>query len=91
MKMMMDWGKQMAKIQGQMKILSITPKKFESLKLYDAGRYWIEVNVKNSSNTFDVFEFYDIKEDLSVFSSVFVLAISSKYLESETRWYLALK
>ena len=45
--------------------ISITPKKFDSLKLYDAGRYWIEANVRNSSGTFDVFEFYDIKEDLS--------------------------
>ena len=45
--------------------VSITPKKFDSLKLYDAGIYWIEANVKNSSDTFDVFEFYDIKEDLS--------------------------
>jgi len=45
--------------------VSITPKKFDSLKLYDVGRYWIEANVKNSSGTFDVFEFYDIKEDLS--------------------------
>jgi len=45
--------------------MSITPKKFDSLKLYDAGKYWIEVNVKNSSGTFDVFEFYDVKEDLS--------------------------
>jgi len=35
------------------------------LKLYDAGRYWIEVNVRNDSETMDVFEFYDIKEDLS--------------------------
>jgi minor extracellular serine protease Vpr len=45
--------------------ISITPNKFESLKLYDAGRYWIEVNVKNNLDTFDVFELYDIKEDLS--------------------------
>ena len=45
--------------------ISITPNKFESLKLYDAGRYWIEVNVKNNVKTFDVFEFYEIKEDLS--------------------------
>ena len=45
--------------------ISITPKKFESLKLYDAGRYWIEVNVKSDNNTFDVYEVYDIKEDLS--------------------------
>jgi minor extracellular serine protease Vpr len=45
--------------------VSITPKKFDSLKLYDVGRYWIEANVRNSSGTFDVFEFYDIKEDLS--------------------------
>ena len=45
--------------------VSITPKKFDSIKLYDAGRYWIEAKIKNSSDTFDVFEFYDIKEDLS--------------------------
>jgi len=45
--------------------VSITPKKFDSLKLYDGGIYWIEANVRNSSGTFDVFEFYDIKEDLS--------------------------
>ena len=45
--------------------ISITPKKFESLKLYDAGKYWIEVNVKSNENTFDVYEIYDIKEDLS--------------------------
>ena len=35
------------------------------MKLYDAGIYWIEVNLKNNSETFDVYEFYDIKEDLS--------------------------
>ncbi|MDC0199726.1 S8 family serine peptidase, partial [Candidatus Nitrosopelagicus sp.] len=45
--------------------ISITPKKFESLKLYDAGRYWIEANVKSGEKTFDVYEVYDIKEDLS--------------------------
>ena len=45
--------------------ISITPKKFESLKLYDAGKYWIEVNVKNDENTFDMYEVYDIKKDLS--------------------------
>ncbi|MEC7711268.1 MAG: S8 family serine peptidase [Thermoproteota archaeon] len=45
--------------------VSITPNKFESLKLYDAGRYWIEANVRNNSETLDVFEIYDIKEDLS--------------------------
>jgi minor extracellular serine protease Vpr len=45
--------------------ISITPKKFEGLKLYDAGKYWIEANVKNDENTFDVYEVYDIKEDLS--------------------------
>jgi len=45
--------------------VSITPNRFESLKLYDAGTYWIEVNVKNDENTFDVYEVYDIKEDLS--------------------------
>ena len=45
--------------------ISMTPTKFESLKLYDAGNYWIEVNVKSDKNTFDVYEVYDIKEDLS--------------------------
>ena len=45
--------------------ISMTPTKFESLKLYDAGKYWIEVNVKSDKNTFDVYEVYDIKEDLS--------------------------
>jgi len=45
--------------------ISITPKKFESLKLYEAGIYWIEANVKNSNDTFDVYEFYNIKKDLS--------------------------
>jgi len=45
--------------------LSITPDRFDSLKLYDAGKYWIEVNVKNDKNTFDVYEVYEIKEDLS--------------------------
>ena len=32
--------------------ISITPKKFESLKLYEAGIYWIEANLKNSNDTF---------------------------------------
>ena len=45
--------------------ISLTPKKIESLKLYDAGEYWIEVNIRNSSDTFNVFEVYDIKDDLS--------------------------
>ncbi|MDC0041736.1 S8 family serine peptidase [Candidatus Nitrosopelagicus sp.] len=45
--------------------ISITPKKFESLKLYDAGKYWIEVNVKTDENTFDVYEVYEIKKDMS--------------------------
>ena len=45
--------------------LSITPKKFESLKLYDAGRYWIEANIKNDEKTFDVYEVYDVKQDMS--------------------------
>jgi minor extracellular serine protease Vpr len=45
--------------------ISITPKKFESLKLYDAGKYWIEANVRSDGNTFDAYEVYDIKEDLS--------------------------
>ena len=45
--------------------VSITPNKFESLKLYDAGKYWIEANVKSDENTFDVYEVYDIKKDLS--------------------------
>ena len=45
--------------------ISMTPTKFESLKFYDAGEYWIEANVKSGKNTFDVYEVYDIKEDLS--------------------------
>ena len=45
--------------------ISITPKKFETLKLYDAGKYWIEANVKNDKKTFDVYEIYDIEKDLS--------------------------
>ena len=45
--------------------VSITPNKFESLKLYDAGIYWIEANVMSDENTFDVYEVYNIKEDLS--------------------------
>ena len=45
--------------------LSITPKRFESLKLYDAGRYWIEANIKNDEKTFDVYEVYDVKQDMS--------------------------
>ena len=45
--------------------LSITPTKFESLKLYEAGKYWIETNIKNNEETFDVYDVYDIKEDLS--------------------------
>ena len=45
--------------------ISITPKKFESLKLYDPGKYWVEVNVKSSNDTFNVYEFYEIKKDLS--------------------------
>ena len=45
--------------------ISITPNKIESLKLYDPGTYWIEANVKSGKNTFDVYEVYDIKEDLS--------------------------
>ena len=43
--------------------LSITPTKFESLKLYEAGRYWIETNIKNNEETFDVYDVYDIKTD----------------------------
>jgi len=45
--------------------ISITPTKFDSVKLYDSGIYWIEANIKNNSETFNVYEFYDIKEDLS--------------------------
>jgi len=45
--------------------ISITPKTIESLKLYDLGTYWIEANVKSSEDTFDVYEFYEIKKDLS--------------------------
>ena len=43
--------------------LSITPTKFESLKLYEAGKYWIETNIKNNEETFDVYDVYDIKTD----------------------------
>ena len=43
--------------------LSITPTKFESLKLYEAGRYWIETNIKNNEETFDVYDVYDIETD----------------------------
>ena len=42
---------------------SITPDKFESLKIYDAGIYWIEANIRNSEKTFDVYDVYDIKVD----------------------------
>ena len=42
---------------------SITPNKFESLKMYDAGRYWIEANIRDSEKTFDVYDVYDIKVD----------------------------
>ena len=42
--------------------ISITPNKFKSLKLYDAGKYWVEANIKNNEETFDVYEIYDIKE-----------------------------
>jgi len=43
--------------------LSITPTKFESLKLYEAGQYWIEANIKNNEETFDVYDVYEIKTD----------------------------
>ena len=43
--------------------ISITPNKFESLKLYDAGRYWIEANIKNNEEKFEVYDIYDIKAD----------------------------
>ena len=43
--------------------ISITPNKFENLKLYEAGRYWIETNIKNNEETFDVYDVYDIKTD----------------------------
>lgn len=43
--------------------LSITPTKFESLKLYEAGRYWIEANIKNNGETFDVYDVYEIETD----------------------------
>ena len=35
------------------------------MKLYDPGTYWIEANVKSSEDTFDVYEIYEIKKDLS--------------------------
>ena len=43
--------------------LSITPNKFGSLKMYDAGRYWIEINIKNNEETFDMYDIYDIEMD----------------------------
>jgi len=43
--------------------ISITPNKFENLKLYEAGRYWIETNIKSNEETFDVYDVYDIKTD----------------------------
>ena len=43
--------------------ISITPNKFESLKVYDAGKYWIEANIKNNEETFDVYDVYNIKKD----------------------------
>ena len=43
--------------------ISITPNKFQSLKVYDAGKYWIEANIKNNEETFDVYDVYNIKKD----------------------------
>ena len=31
--------------------------------MYDAGRYWIEANIRDSEKTFDVYDVYDIKVD----------------------------
>ena len=42
---------------------SITPKKFDSLKMYDAGEYWIEANIRNNEKTFNVYDVYNIKVD----------------------------
>jgi len=43
--------------------LALTPKKFESLKMYDAGKYWIEANIKNSNETYDAYDNFEIKID----------------------------
>jgi len=43
--------------------VSITPNKFQSLKVYDAGKYWIEANIKNNEKTFDVYDVYNVKTD----------------------------
>ena len=39
--------------------------KFESLKVYDAGKYWVEVNIKNNEETFNVYDIYNVKKDSS--------------------------
>ena len=41
--------------------VSIKPTKFEGVKVYDAGKYWIEANIKNSEGTFDVYSTYNVK------------------------------
>ena len=43
--------------------VSITPNKFQSLKVYDSGKYWIEANIKNNEEAFDVYDVYNIKKD----------------------------
>ena len=41
--------------------VSIKPTKFEGMKVYDAGKYWVEANIKNSEGTFDVYSTYNVK------------------------------
>ena len=31
------------------------------MKVYDAGKYWVEANIKNSEGTFDVYSTYNVK------------------------------
>jgi len=43
--------------------ISIKPTKFEGVKVYNAGKYWVEANIKNSEGTFDVYSTYNVKTD----------------------------
>ena len=43
--------------------VSIKPTKFEGVKVYNAGKYWVEANIKNSEGTFDVYSTYNVKTD----------------------------
>ena len=33
--------------------------------MYNAGKYWIEANIKNNEETFDVYDVYNVKTDSS--------------------------